>query len=34
MRIFRLSAKTGQAMEEYLEFLVGRLAEVRRAAAI
>ena len=32
MQIFRLSAKTGQGMEEYLDFLVRRLAEQRTAA--
>jgi hypothetical protein len=29
MLIFRLSAKTGQGMEEYLSFLVEQLSELR-----
>jgi hydrogenase nickel incorporation protein HypB len=29
MQVFRLSAKTGQGMEEYLSFLAGQLAELR-----
>jgi hydrogenase nickel incorporation protein HypB len=29
MQIFRLSAKTGEGMEDYLEFLSARLAENR-----
>jgi hydrogenase nickel incorporation protein HypB len=33
MRVFRLSSKTGDGMEEYLEFLVARLTELRSAAA-
>ena len=33
MRVFRLSSKTGEGMEEYLEFLAARLAELRCAAA-
>jgi hypothetical protein len=33
MRVFRLSSKTGEGMEEYLEFLAARLAELRSAAA-
>jgi len=32
MKIFRLSGKTGQGMEEYLEFLSEQLAEQRRTA--
>src|ERR1700726_3314615 len=32
MRVFRVSAKTGQGMEEYLAFLATRLAELRPAA--
>jgi len=34
MRVFRLSSKTGQGMEEYLEFLTARLADLRSAAAV
>ena len=34
MQIFRLSAKTGQGMEEYLEFLAQQLAEQRAVAHI
>jgi hydrogenase nickel incorporation protein HypB len=34
MRVFRLSAKTGEGMEEYLEFTAARLIELRQAAAI
>jgi hydrogenase nickel incorporation protein HypB len=34
MRVFQLSAKTGEGVEEYLEFLAGRLAESRAAAAV
>lgn len=34
MRVFQLSAKTGDGMEEYLEFLAGRMAESRAAAAV
>lgn len=33
MRIFRLSAKTGEGMNDYLEFLAGQLRE-RRSAAV
>jgi hydrogenase nickel incorporation protein HypB len=33
MRVFRLSAKTGEGMEEYLQYLGTRLAELRSAAA-
>jgi hydrogenase nickel incorporation protein HypB len=29
MQVFRLSAKTGQGMEEYLSFLAGQLEEFR-----
>jgi hydrogenase nickel incorporation protein HypB len=29
MQVFRLSAKTGQGMEEYLSFLAEQLAELR-----
>jgi hydrogenase nickel incorporation protein HypB len=34
MQIFELSAKTGQGMAEYMEFLAGRLAESRAQASI
>jgi hydrogenase nickel incorporation protein HypB len=34
MRVFRLSAKTGGGMEEYLQFLATRLAELRSAARV
>jgi hydrogenase nickel incorporation protein HypB len=34
MRVFRVSAKTGQGMEEYLAFLAARLAELRPAATV
>jgi hypothetical protein len=34
MQIFRLSAKTGAGMEEYLSFLVQQLAEQRAVAHI
>jgi hydrogenase nickel incorporation protein HypB len=34
MRIFQLSAKTGEGVEEYLEFLAARLAESQAAAAV
>ena len=34
MRVFQLSAKTGEGIEEYLEFLAGRLAESRTMAAV
>jgi hydrogenase nickel incorporation protein HypB len=34
MRVFRLSAKTGDGMEEYLQFLATRLAELRSTAAV
>jgi hydrogenase nickel incorporation protein HypB len=34
MRVFQLSAKTGEGVEEYLEFLAQRLAESRTAAVI
>jgi len=32
MRVFRVSAKTGAGMEEYIAFLAGRLAEMRPTA--
>src|SRR6202040_876489 len=32
MRVFRVSAKTGEGMDEYLGFLASRLAELRPAA--
>jgi hydrogenase nickel incorporation protein HypB len=34
MRVFRLSAKTGQGVEEYLGFLAERLAESRAVTAV
>jgi hydrogenase nickel incorporation protein HypB len=34
MRVLRLSAKTGDGMEEYLQFLATRLAELRSAATV
>ena len=34
MRVFQLSAKTGEGVEEYLEFLAERLAEARTMAAV
>jgi hydrogenase nickel incorporation protein HypB len=34
MRVFQLSAKTGDGVEEYLGFLAERLAESRTAAAV
>src|ERR1700730_13661071 len=34
MRVFRLSAKTGAGMDEYLNFLRARLDELRGAAAV
>jgi hydrogenase nickel incorporation protein HypB len=34
MQIFRLSAKTGQGMEEYLNFLSRQLAEQKAVAQI
>ncbi len=34
MRVFELSAKTGEGVEEYLEFLVARRAEARTATAV
>ncbi len=34
MRVFQLSAKTGEGIEEYLEFLAERLAESRAMAAV
>ena len=34
MQVFMLSAKIGDGMEEYLNFLAGRLAESRQAAAV
>jgi hydrogenase nickel incorporation protein HypB len=33
MPVFRLSAKAGDGMDEYLDFLVGRLDELRTPAA-
>ncbi len=34
MRVFRLSTKNGEGMEEYLEFLATRLAELRSTAEV
>ncbi|MGH9549539.1 MAG: hydrogenase nickel incorporation protein HypB [Terriglobales bacterium] len=34
MRVFQLSAKTGEGVEKYLEFLAARLAESRAMAAV
>jgi hypothetical protein len=34
MPVLKLSAKTGEGMEEYLKFLVTRLMELRQAAAV
>jgi hydrogenase nickel incorporation protein HypB len=34
MRVFRVSAKTGEGMEEYFSFLAARLAELRPAPAV
>jgi hydrogenase nickel incorporation protein HypB len=34
MRVFRVSAKTGEGMEDYLSFLTARLAYLRPAAAV
>ena len=34
MRVFKLSSKTGDGMQEYLEFLSARLAESRSATAV
>lgn len=34
MRVFRLSAKTGEGMDEFLDFLAGRLNELRTPAAV
>jgi ribosomal protein L29 len=34
MPVFRLSAKSGEGMDEYLEFLKTRLADLRTTAAI
>jgi hydrogenase nickel incorporation protein HypB len=34
MRVFRLSTKNGEGMEEYLEFLAARLAELRSTAEV
>ena len=34
MRVFKLSAKTGEGMEEYLSFLKMRLTELRQAATV
>ena len=34
MRVFRVSAKTGEGMEDYLSFLAERLTQLRPAAAV
>jgi hydrogenase nickel incorporation protein HypB len=34
MRVFKVSAKTGEGMEEYFSFLASRLAELRPAPAV
>ena len=34
MPVLKLSAKTGEGMEEYLRFLAPRLIELRQAAAV
>lgn len=34
MRVFRVSAKTGEGMEDYLSFLAARLTQLRPAAAV
>ena len=34
MRVFRLSSKTGEGIEEYLDFLAARLTELRSATAV
>jgi NADH ubiquinone oxidoreductase, 20 Kd subunit len=34
MRVFKLSTKTGEGVEEYLEFLAARLAELRSTAEV
>ena len=34
MRVFQLSAKTGVGLDEYLEFLAERLAELRATATV
>ena len=34
MPVFRLSAKTGEGIQEYLEFVAARLIELRQAAAV
>ena len=34
MPVFRLSAKTGEGIREYLEFIAARLIELRQAAAV
>jgi Ni2+-binding GTPase involved in maturation of urease and hydrogenase len=34
MPVLRVSAKTGEGMDEYLEFLVARLIELRQGAAV
>jgi hydrogenase nickel incorporation protein HypB len=34
MRVFRLSSRTGDGMQPYLEFLAARLAELRQATTV
>ena len=34
MTVFQLSAKNGEGMEKFLEFLAARLAELRHSAAV
>ncbi len=34
MKVYKLSAKTGEGMEEYLEFLASRLSQLRQAVVI
>jgi Ni2+-binding GTPase involved in maturation of urease and hydrogenase len=34
MPVLKLSAKTGEGMEEYLRLLAARLSELRQAAAV
>jgi hypothetical protein len=34
MLVFRLSAKNGEGIQEFMEFLAARLIELRQAAAV
>jgi hydrogenase nickel incorporation protein HypB len=34
MQVFQLSSKTGSGMDDYLEFLAARLAELRQPASV